>query len=480
VRRIGERTLPLIANEVYLAILDHLEPYDGTDPAQRAEHKAVLSNLALVCRFFCAECLPRIFRSMEYSGTVHRTSTPSYAKFCRGLVTGDETASYLGQYVKECSVTHWIRAVEKGQWVFVNFLKVYMKSISRLVNLETLNLHNTPLDLKFLVALRALEKLESLSIIDCDFQCLKADELSCTESLKLIRFSLFGHRDNGMLATLSRIVSSTFLRILKTDNWTFLKAFMGQRLDFGIEFLTIPISMAEIILLRNFLANSPTITSITLSIIQFDRSYNQLLCPPIDLPLSSLPLLSQLQCPACLIPDLVPGRPLHSIKIDSQTSIGSKALDDEGQNEKRILSVLQRSTAHITTLQVPGFLFATVSFDRIFPKLQTLILDISWNADVVLPEVKFFDNDRCVITQCPDFTYRLSSRYAPNGQIHRPFIVCISMSRERRRGILISHFNSLWCPGSLGSFQQSCIYVSQRKWNGEGIIFRMKCGCPSF
>lgn len=163
-RRLGDTSLPLIANEIYLTIFDCFECYDETDPVDSAEYRTIMSHLALVCRFFCAEALPRVFRSVQYSGLRHETSTPNYVKFCRELVAGNETARYLGQYVKKCSIEHWMKAAEEGQWVFRNFLKLYIKSIPCLAKLESIRFEEVPIDLQFIASLGALPNLQSLSI----------------------------------------------------------------------------------------------------------------------------------------------------------------------------------------------------------------------------------------------------------------------------------------------------------------------------
>jgi hypothetical protein len=309
---------------------------------------------------------------MEYSGLAHGTSTPSYMKFCRGLVAGDETACYLGQHVKECTVSNWMKAAEKGQWVFANFLKVYIKSIIRLVNLETLHLHNIPIDLKFLASLGTLEKLKSLSITHCNF--IKDDQCS-SHPLRLTCFELCSLRNGVPLAPLSKIIASNLLRTLHTDNWAFLRALMSQTVDFSIEKLTIPICISEVIHLQDFLDKTPSIIDLTVNDVFSDGPYNQLPYPILDLGPSSLPQLSRLECPTCLIADLVPGRPLKSIKISPQIA-GFHSGEDAGRDEKRTLSVLKRSTGVINTLQVPGDVYATASFDQMFPQLDTLILDI--------------------------------------------------------------------------------------------------------
>ena len=324
---------------------------------------------------------------MEYSGLAHGEQTPSYIKFCRELVAGDETASYLGQYVKECTVTHWMQAVEKGQWVFANFLKVYVKSITWLVNLETLRLHDTPIDLKFLAGLGALEKLRSLSISRCEFQFLTKDDKCSAPPLRLTHFELHSHRNGALLAPLSRIITSSCLRTLNTDNWSFLRAVMSQTVDFSIETLTIPIYTAEIVHLQDFLDKTPSIIELSISYVPSIRSYDQLPYPILDLSPSSLPRLSRLECPTCLISDLVPGRPLKSIRINSRVLDSSPSREDMIWDEKRTLSALKRSTAPITILRVSGDVYTTASFDQIFPQLDTLILDIP--PAIVHPKVSY-------------------------------------------------------------------------------------------
>ena len=341
------------------------------DPAQRAEYRTILSNLALVCRFFCAACLPRVFRVMEYSGQVHGESTPSYAKFCRELNAGDETACYLAQHVKECTISHWMQAVEKGQWVFGNFLKVYIKSITSLVNLEALRLHRVPIDLKFLEALGALEKLKLLSVSSCDFQPLTKDNKWVTGSLKVAHFELWAHRNDALLAPLSQIICSNFLRTLRTDNWGFSKAVMSQSVSFNIEALTIPIAISEVMHVRSFLNRNPNITDLSIfgpiSILPYQLSY-----PILDLDPSSIPQLSRLECSPCFLDGLVPGRPLKLIKINWTPDDILPSLEDV----EKMLSAIRKSTAPLTVLRVPADVYVAAPFHRIFPQLEILILDV--------------------------------------------------------------------------------------------------------
>jgi hypothetical protein len=335
-----------------------------------------MSHLALVCRFFCAVTLPRIFRSVEYSGLGHETSTPSYARFCRGLAAGEETACYLGQHVKRCSVVHWMKAAEQGQWVFTSFLKLCVKSIPCLVQLESLRLYDVPIDLQFIVVLRVLPKLESLSIIRCDFKTLTKNVPCPAGSLTLLNFELFQHLNDDLLAVLSCIVSSSSLRKLRTDNWCFTKALVGQQIDFHIETLMIPISVLDILPVQAFLHQNPNIVDLSIQSVHFNGQYNEFPRPLLNLPTSSLPRLSRLESPACFLADLVPGRPLQSIKVNSRVLDGLQFLNDGLRDGMKTVSELKRSSAGITILQVSQVVYAVPSFHRFFPQLDSLILDI--------------------------------------------------------------------------------------------------------
>ena len=378
-RRSGNRVLPLVANEIYITIFDFLEPPESPadmEPGESKECKATFSNLALVCRFFCAECLPRVFRSMEFSGRRHRKEAPSYSKFCRGLVAGDGPASYLGTHVRECTITQWMQAREKGKWVFANFLKLYVKSIPYLIHLKTLRLHSTPLDLNFIVALSSLEKLTSLSLVDCEFLSMTKNYPTIFTPLTLTQFELLHNRDgdddydkeSALVANLSDLVSSKSLRSLRTNSHAFLDRFLNQDISFGIETLAFTLFASQAPKLQDFLERTPSISKIQIENMEFGvRSPS----PLLDLSPSALPILKELECPTPYLAEwLVPGRPLHSIIIRDPIMGGNFAAP------QRALSYLKCSTVTTTTtLRVHGRVYMIPSFHQAFPRLETLILD---------------------------------------------------------------------------------------------------------
>lgn len=318
---------------------------------------------------------------MEYSGLSHNDSLPipSYSKFCRKLVAGDQMACYLGQHVKKCSVKSWIKATESSPWSYAGFLKLYIKTIPRFLNLEVLRLSDTPLDLTFIMSLESLQKLTTLSISGCDFEQKAQVAPQFTKSLNLIHFEFFAPKDKLFVTLLSQFISSNSLRTLRTDYWPFLASLMRQPMDFCLQTLHIPIPVAQIDILQDFLNKTPTIQELVINRTQYARRYNQL--PSLVLLESSLPQLGTIKGPTYLVTELTPGRPLTSIQIDSRIMVRD-ALEDATRNASRTLSALGRSTAPITLLQVPADVYLCSSFDRIFPQLDTLILEVPSYCDV--------------------------------------------------------------------------------------------------
>ena len=387
-RRSGNRALPIVANEIYIAIFDHLEPESPADmdPDESKEYRTTFSNLALVCRFFCAECLPRIFRSLEFSGLRHRRGTPSYSKFCRGLVAGEGTAIYLGKHVRECTISHWMQIREKSAWVFANFLKLYLKSIPHLMNLKTLRFHSTPLDPNFVTALGSLENLASLSLVDCEFISTTNNLPTIIAPLALLQFELLHHHDGyderdkdydkqcALVANLSDLVSSKSLRSLRTDNRAFLDRFLNQDIPLGIEKLVFTLFASQAPRLQDFLERTPSISTIQIEDLELEV-FSHYPSPLLNLSPSALPILKELECLTPYPAEwLVPGRPLHSITIKSSSTMESDLFATQN-DVQRALSYLKRSTVTITTLRVHKDMYMTPAFHQAFPQLETLILD---------------------------------------------------------------------------------------------------------
>lgn len=341
---------------------------------------------------------------MEFSGRRHGKEAPSYSKFCRGLVAGEGegTASYLGKHVRACTIAHWMRAKEKGAWVFANFLKLYIKSIPRLIHLETLRIHSTPLDLNFIAALGSLEKLRSLSLMGCEFISMTKDLPTLSTPLALTQFELFHHRngdeeqdehydeESALVAHLSDLVSSRSLRSLRTDSRAFLDRFLSQKLSFALEMLAFTLFASQVPQLLDFLKRTPSIYKIQIEEMELVGVFARYPSSLRDLSPSALPHLRELECLTPHAEWLVPGRPVQSITAKPFVAHGFPGLSAAQGDAQRVLSILKRSTAVITTLRTHKDMYMIPSFNQSFPRLETLVLDFH-NYDPVLydPEVRY-------------------------------------------------------------------------------------------
>ncbi|KZP26837.1 hypothetical protein FIBSPDRAFT_335444 [Athelia psychrophila] len=350
---------------------------------EQAEYKATMSSLALVCRFFCAESLPRVFRSMVFSGMRHGTTAPSYSTFCRQLIAGEKTAYYLGQHVKDCTLNYWMKASDASQWVYKNFLKLYVKAIPRFANLQTLRFHDVPLDFQFLFSLKDLKMLENLSISHCALSALTDPKFTPSGSLSIKRFEFLEARGDQVENVtyddpLSQLVASPSLHTLHTNDWLFFVRFMRLPVDFSIKVIHAPLHVSSIAGWEFFLNATPSITEICITKIISLGEHNPFTSPLLTLQKSSLPYLNTLKGPTCLITQLVPGRPLTNVQIDCITLPSMHlAMQDATSNEHRTISALERTTGPITVLRVPANVYLCRPLDSVFPQLGTLTLDIT-------------------------------------------------------------------------------------------------------
>ena len=125
-RYAGTKELPLIPNKVYFKIFDYIEP---SNLMSVSEYKRILSNLALVCRFFCAVLLPQIFKSLTFSGHPEKADTSGYASFCRALIGGKEPACLLALHIIECTFSQWAAGEDHIESAFNGFLGFYNQVI---------------------------------------------------------------------------------------------------------------------------------------------------------------------------------------------------------------------------------------------------------------------------------------------------------------------------------------------------------------
>jgi len=360
VRLAGSTPLTPIPNEIYLEIFDYFTPSD--DEVTKAECKRVLSNLALVCRFFCAMALPRIFKSLEFSGSMCNESTkPGYASFCRAVIKGLEPAASLSRHVEKCTFEKWRVDTERLRWVYNGFLGMYGQALGRMPNLQSVVLTMVDVDKRLLKTISGLTNLQSLSVNLCTFmEDITDTVIRKLTPLKLRSFSCTDLQNKALLAkTLARIVSTSNLKDLRVSGWTVARDILAQ---FDKE--------SSLVELEVYGARDDPILWKVLELskamknIRIDRLPGAP-WPSNILSSSSMPQLRTLVAPPSLALALVPGRPLHTVLISGDPyhcSVGRAEIER-----------LKHSTISIKVLQIPIDFYFLAPFDE-FPQMEVLRL----------------------------------------------------------------------------------------------------------
>ncbi|KAG1824547.1 uncharacterized protein BJ212DRAFT_534180 [Suillus subaureus] len=208
-RRNGQITLPLILNEIYLAIFECIAP---TDQPLREQCVGTFSALALVCRFFCSIALPRVFERVIFSGDTNgnRTQASRKTKWARQIVANTEPAKSVALYVKECTFELWDLDKE-AKWLLFPFVMLYCQAMARMSNIRKVVFSASFVKKDHWEALAELKQLDVLEFCFCSFIEDPPDK-----ELTVRTVMLFGTRNSPTTFTL-RPIASTSIRSLSAD-----------------------------------------------------------------------------------------------------------------------------------------------------------------------------------------------------------------------------------------------------------------------
>ncbi|KAG2073819.1 hypothetical protein BDR04DRAFT_1141079 [Suillus decipiens] len=210
-RRNGQTNLPLIPNEIYLAIFDCIAP---TDQPLRERHIEIFSALALVCRFFCSVALPRVFECITFSGDMedgNRAQASRKTKWARQIVANTEPSKSVALYVKECTFKSWDLS-EEAKWLLFPFATLYCQAMMRMSNIRKVFFSGSFVKNDHWEALVELKQLDILEFYSCSFIEDPPDIQLTVRAVKL--FDLRGSPNTFTL----RPIATTSLRSLNADD----------------------------------------------------------------------------------------------------------------------------------------------------------------------------------------------------------------------------------------------------------------------
>ncbi|KAI9574175.1 hypothetical protein HD554DRAFT_5528 [Boletus coccyginus] len=229
-RREADRILPIIPNEIYLCIFEHVAPPTS---CLTSEQLGMVANLSRVCRFFANLCLPRLFEFLEFSGAVGREDPPTQSQWhrdatyrtlrattlCTQIDAKQPLALALARRVKTCHFTNWKPySRESGYKLSANFKYLATMLHSGLRHIRELGFFDGIVGPEHWDAVAALPSLEELAFISCYFYQHHADrelEKRVRARVKLSCLWVVGHHMDscGPLAA----IDTRHLRTLSTD-----------------------------------------------------------------------------------------------------------------------------------------------------------------------------------------------------------------------------------------------------------------------
>ena len=218
-----DRILPIIPNEIYFCIFEHIAPQRRLTP----EQLGIFTNLSHVCRFFANFCLPRIFEFVNFSGSIFCEDTPIGLRndttyktsresiLCRQIAVKQPLALALAKAVRVCHFTNW-KLDDTGSWAVRLFVNKYIAGMLHMRNICELKFTASFVDAEHWNAIATLGSLEELSFEGCTFLQVPADvEPDKKVAVKVSRLRVV--ECDGFCQLLAAI-DARYLRTLAMDN----------------------------------------------------------------------------------------------------------------------------------------------------------------------------------------------------------------------------------------------------------------------
>lgn len=331
-------------------------------------YKATLSNLNLVCRLFAHLVTPKLFARLTIaappSKELKRTHGARTA-WLKQLARGDRPAVEIAAMVKELDLDGYTlpeharhrAAGDTPSWRRTEIVTYFP-------NLRSLTLVQTIVTREFLVAMRSLDHLRSLSISHCSFAPLKERCKPPPCAMQLDHFeALCLDGVDPYIPELTSLVHASSIRSLKVTEWSLTRALLHSLPGSRLERLDVPFEPHSSAVLFRFLADTPTLSE--LSLVSTPETSGDVTLQGAP-PQISLPALKKLRCPLILLPVLFSGGSVSRLSImDVCDWICPNALTDN-----RLLLPLKCS--QIRDLEVPAWVFYHYPVQQYAPSLVNL------------------------------------------------------------------------------------------------------------
>ncbi|KAI0792061.1 hypothetical protein C8Q75DRAFT_754322 [Abortiporus biennis] len=370
-RRLGDRLFSPLPFEIYLMILDEIY-YEPTQHSFQA-YKAILCNIALVCRFFATIASQKLYKRFVFDGGAvdddYDNDIPQ-GRWLNELQREDEDACALAKYVREMSLQNWRDQHNKANWRSDFAHDRFLKVIPSFTGLNTFSVSRTPLAFELLDAIFNIPALKVFRIKDCIMEILdNLVEFSNISPPSLVEVEVWSAENfQYYRRAFAKLAATPCLRQLKTTHWKFAGAVIKTGIHIPLTTLDVPVVAKDATLLSEFLNRTPTITDLLLSAepsTQPDTPQVQLDIHPM-----SLSNLKTLRCPSYLLSTIFPNRPIHSLDlVEGQDWLWPQAYEDVE------IDILKEHTPnHLQRIDMSISMYHSVKLKDFVPKIDTLCI----------------------------------------------------------------------------------------------------------
>ncbi|KAE9390392.1 hypothetical protein BT96DRAFT_980298, partial [Gymnopus androsaceus JB14] len=215
------------------------------------KQKKVLGNVALVCKFFNFLAVPMLFRKVRtfpereevlnnnlnhvYQleqdrpvpiGLIRLLAYPEILwLFQSGELFGWSDPPHQCSYIEECVIEDCVDQCDSNS---VSYHDIYASALPKMSNLTSLNLTDSKLSLKLLRSISQLQKLHSLTLVDCTInsEILVTDIVAFTSRIQLQSLSVFfqpaAEPKQSQMADIVLLAANSHLKELTTNSQGFL------------------------------------------------------------------------------------------------------------------------------------------------------------------------------------------------------------------------------------------------------------------
>lgn len=330
-----------------------------------AEYKSTLAALCLVCRMFCAECQPRLFRSYWYNGQSMDTQLARKREVWHDMLkAGDPRSELLASFVREATYKDLLSLEDLMRPYLMAFLyRSLSTAATYFVNLDTLTLRGCILTSHVFLAVSRMQHLKTVALDRCTNEAPEMDVIQPRGSKWTSLTTTVTYDLELYIPTLVEFVDIERLTQLSSDDWRLITALLRNRTAPSLIDLRIETLAAETPHIPAILQNTPNLTRLSIDVDGWHGA--------APLPTNVIPRLTALTADDAVVPYILPNHPSVTFLDISASHQLDPSANPFGETWKPWISGIRELAIVTTHLAEPH-----LQSDNL-PQLRMLIIEPS-------------------------------------------------------------------------------------------------------